>query len=99
MESAQLATLILSGALTMTAGVLLWQARTALADIRQLRDQWTAGQIAAANERAADRLEVRDLIRAELRQHIAECPHRETTGVRGMPTDPHGHPITDGGKR
>ena len=96
MNVAHLATLIVSSALTMTAGVLLWQARTALADIRQLRDQWAASQIASANERAADRLEVRDLIRAELRQHVVECPYRETTGVRGMPTDPHGHPVTGG---
>lgn len=34
---------------------------------------------------AARRLEMGDIARAELRIHKAECPNRETTGVRDMP--------------
>lgn len=86
MDSATTITVILSiaGGL-VTGGALLSRAVLGWArEVAALRKEIAALRLEMEQTRSADRIEVRDLVRAELREHVAGCPARETTGARAV---------------
>lgn len=73
---------------TALAGACLLAARAVLAwarEVAALRLEIAALRLHLAEQRAADQIALRDLIRAEVHEHAARCPAREPTGVRAMP--------------
>lgn len=55
-------------------------------EVRGLRDAIAELKVELANQRGTDREWARDMMNRKLRQHAAECPGREPTGVRAHPS-------------
>jgi hypothetical protein len=63
-------------------GRLIWGLATV---IRLLESTIATLQTSLAEQRSADRIEVRDLIEQRFTRHATSCPAREPTGVRAGP--------------
>jgi hypothetical protein len=74
-----------SGALLTAGGLVARAVRTWAGEVGGLRSEIADYRLEMEQARGADRLEVREVMGAELRQHVAECPAREPTGVEVVP--------------